>query len=90
MMIQMLDLCDGKTVSHLNESSQQNMDDQFDSILRNYKSSFKSFTDVSKKDKSETTMPKKVSGYHHASSRRLKPKVEQVKNYKYFSWANCL
>ena len=79
MMIQMLDLCDGKTVSNINVYSEANVDEQFSSILRNYKSSFKSFTEVSTKDKSYTKMPGKVSGYQYASSKRLIPSVETLK-----------
>ena len=79
MMIQMLDLCEGKPISNINVSSEGEVDEQFSSILRNYKMSFKSFTDISMKDKSDTTMPAKVLGYHHASSKRLIPSVERMK-----------
>ena len=81
MMIEMLDLCKGKQIPSLNVSSEGNMDKEFSSMIRNYKSSFKLITDVSVKEKSDTTMPHKGVAYHHASSKQLIPYVERIKKY---------
>ena len=59
MMIEMLDLCEGKQISSLNVSSEGNTDIEFSNMIQNYKSSFKSITDVSGKEKSGKTMPRK-------------------------------
>ena len=78
MMIEMLYLCKGKQISSLNVSSEGNMDKEFSSMIQNYKSSFKSITDVSVKEKNRY-MPHKAVAYHHTSSKRLFPSVERIK-----------
>ena len=55
------------------------MDKDFSSMIQTYKSSFKSITDVSVKEKIDTTMPHKAVAYHHASSKSLIPSVEILK-----------
>jgi len=79
MMIEMLDLCEGRQISRLNVSSEGNTDIEFSNMIQNYKSSFKSITDVSSKEKSGTSMPHKAVSYHLASSKRLIPSVEKRK-----------
>ena len=79
IMLEMLEVCEGKKTSDLNIVSASNSDEQFSNIIRNYQSSFKSVTDVRNRNNHQISLPQKALDYQHASSKRLIPLVEQVK-----------
>jgi len=78
-MLQILDICDGKIPHSISTNMDKNLDHHFERIVRNYKTSFKSVTDVSVQLVEQVDLPPKAMHHDRATTKRLIPNVEQRK-----------
>ena len=77
LMLQMLDICDGKIPSTISINMDNNLDHHFERIVHNYKTSFKSVTDVSVQLVEEVELPPKAMHHERSTTKRLIPNVEK-------------
>ena len=85
LMLQMLDICDGKIPSTISTNLDNNLDHHFERIVHNYKTSFKSVTDVSVQLVEEVELPPKAMHHERSTTKRLIPNVEKMKKCNYQS-----
>ena len=81
LMLHMLDIANVKSSSDLSSDLESNLNDNFHSLVQNYNTSFRSVTDVSAQQNSTSvTLPPNAMLHNLASSKRLIPHVEKLKN----------
>ena len=83
MMLQMLEICEGKNGIDFKSLSDTSINEHFQSIICNYNISFKSVTDISVSHNRSIVPPYKIAHYQNESSKQLIPSVEKFKNDNY-------
>ena len=80
LMLHMLDIANGKSSSVLISDLETNINENFNNLIQNYNTSFRSGTDVSDEQKSiSVTLPPKAMHHHLATTKRLIPNVGKFK-----------
>ena len=80
LMLQMLKICEGKNGIDFKSLSDTSINENFQSIIRNYKTLFISVTDISVSHNISIVTPSKIKHYQNESSKQLIPSVEKFKN----------